>query len=98
MEEIESSLCPKCGGSMIKGRIIVPIERLSTPEMGQLTPGFMRNSLPPIVENFTTVPHWEEKTGEKTGLIFKKDKVRQMRIRAQRCTVCNYVELYAQGD
>jgi hypothetical protein len=97
VEETETIVCPKCGGSMIKGRVIIPIERLSSPEMGQLTPGFMREGLPPIVENFTTVPHWEEKTGEKTGLIFKKDKMITMKIRAQRCTLCNYIELYAEG-
>ena len=95
MEETEINICTKCGGSMVIGRIVVPIERLSTPEMGQLTPGFMRESLPPIVEDFTTVPIWEEKTGEKTGLIFKRDKLKTLKLKAYRCELCNYIEIYA---
>jgi len=92
-ESIE--VCSKCGGETKDGSVIVPIERMSTPEMGSLTPGFMQQGLPPIVDDFTSRIQWEEKTGQRTGFIFKRDERKTMRIRGHRCTNCNYVELYA---
>jgi len=95
MSEETIEVCSKCGGETKEGSVIVPIERLSNPELGQLTPGFMQQGLPPIVEDFTSRLQWEEKTGGKTGFIFKRDEKRHMRINGRRCTNCNYIELYA---
>jgi hypothetical protein len=39
---------------------------------------------------------WEERTGEKKGLIFKRDETRRMTVAGLRCTLCGYVELYVQ--
>ena len=38
---------------------------------------------------------WEEKTGERKGLIFKREEVKELQIKGYRCTACNYIELYA---
>jgi hypothetical protein len=39
---------------------------------------------------------WEEKTGEKTGFIFKREEVKQMKIIGYRCKLCNFIEIYAK--
>jgi predicted nucleic-acid-binding Zn-ribbon protein len=88
--------CPKCGNKMIEGRIIIPIERITaqTQAMPQYASGFMMGGQPGI-EDFTAIPKWVEKTGEKTGIIFKRDNVIEMRLTGYRCTQCNYIELHA---
>ena len=95
MSEEKIEVCSKCAGQTQEGSVIVPIERLSNPELGQLTPGFMQQGLPPILEDFTSRIQWEEKTGQKTGFIFKRDELKHMRIKGRRCIKCNYIELYA---
>ncbi len=96
MSEVQPKVCPKCGGSMVQGGISVPIEKMNVPPMGPMTPGFMHQGLPPGIETFTTAPMWEEKTGEKKGFIFKRDEVKQMKIVGYRCSLCNFIELYAK--
>ena len=97
MEESNvQKVCPKCGGGMVEGKIRVPLERMSSQAINQLTPGFSMGGLPQVVEDFYTEPRWEEKTGEKTGLIFKRDEVKQMKLDGYRCTLCNYIEIYAK--
>ena len=49
-----------------------------------------------MVEGITSEPIWEEKTGERTGLIFKRDEVKQMKLDGYRCSLCNYIEIYAK--
>jgi len=89
-------VCPKCGGKMVQGNLTIPMERMSTRTMDQLNPGFSRGGLPPMMEDYSTEPHWKEKTGEKTGFIFKRDEVKQMKIIGYRCKLCNFIELYAE--
>jgi hypothetical protein len=96
MSEAKPKICPKCGGSMVEGGVSVPVEKMSAPAMGDMTPGFMHQGLPPGIETFTTAPMWEEKTGEKTGFLFKRDEVKQMKIVGYRCTLCNFIELWAK--
>ena len=96
MSEATSKVCPKCGGEMVRGGISVPIEKMNVPAMGDMTPGFMHQGLPRGIETFTTAPVWEEKTGEKTGFIFKRDEVKQMRVVGHRCSLCNFIEFYAR--
>lgn len=86
--------CPKCRSKMINGRIKIPIERITAQTMPQLASGFDMRGLTGM-DDFNAKPKWEEKTGEKTGFIFKTDKVIEMRINGYRCTQCNYIELYA---
>ncbi len=87
-------ICPKCGGAMIGGRLVIPMERTNTQMMNQLTPGFGMGGLPTMAQEVTSEPRWEEKTGEKTGFIFKRDEVQQRKLDGYRCKLCNYLELY----
>lgn len=96
MSEIQPKICPKCDGSMVAGGFTVPVEQVSAPEMSQLTPGFMNQGLPPGIESYSAPPIWEERTGEKKGLIFKRPEVKKMRIVGHRCIACNYLEFYAK--
>jgi hypothetical protein len=96
MSEVQPKVCPKCGGDMAVGGVTVPVEKMNAPPMGEMTPGFMHSGLPPGIETFTTAPIWEEKTGERTGFIFKRDEVKKMRIVGYRCKLCNFIELWAK--
>ncbi|MHA2393780.1 MAG: hypothetical protein ACXAEX_17730 [Promethearchaeota archaeon] len=87
--------CTKCGGNMIIGRIKIPIERITAQTMPQLASGFDMRGVPGI-EDFNAIPKWEEKTGNKTGFIFKRDEVIEMGLYGYRCINCNYIELYAR--
>jgi len=81
---------------MVEGNLSIPLEKMNVPQMGPMTPGFMNQGLPPGIETFTTSPQWEEKTGEKTGFIFKRDEVKKRNIIGYRCKLCNFIELYAK--
>jgi predicted nucleic-acid-binding Zn-ribbon protein len=97
LEETQTPrVCPKCGGAMVEGKLMIPMERMSARTMNEMTPGFGMTGLPPVVEGITSEPIWEEKTGEKTGLIFKRDEVIQMKVYGYRCSLCNYIEIYAK--
>lgn len=87
-------ICPKCGGNMVEGRIIVPVERSKSQSMSPMSPGFMMD-IPTVIEDVTSIPYWEEKTGEKTGLIFKRDEIIQLKMGGYRCRLCYYIEIYA---
>ena len=88
--------CLKCGGMMNPGVIMVT----------DLTP-LGKGSLDGIMSiPGTTMPTgsgrmhdaemtWKEKTGEKTGWIFKRDKEIIKKVTGYRCTRCGYIELYA---
>ena len=89
-------ICEKCGGTMVEGRLVFPSERLSSQTINPMTPSFGMMGLPAVVEDIVSEPHWEEKTGEKIGFIFKKDEVKQMELESYRCSLCNYIELYAK--
>ena len=96
MSEVQPKSCPKCGGDMVEGNVSIPLEKMNVPAMGPMTPGFMNQGLPPGIERFTTAPNWEEKTGKRTGFIFKRDEVKQMKTMGYRCKLCNFIELYAK--
>jgi hypothetical protein len=82
---------------MVEGRLAVPMEKTVTQDMMTFTPELIQQNVPPAIETFTSCPIWEEKTGEKKGLIFKRDEIRKMRLVGYRCSLCNYVELYARS-
>ena len=90
-------VCPKCGGIMVEGSLVIPMERMSSRAINELTPGFSMGGLPQVVEDFYTSPQWQEKTGKKTGLLFKRDEVRQLKTEGYRCSLCNYIEVYARS-
>ncbi|MCW4051015.1 MAG: hypothetical protein NWE89_14905 [Candidatus Bathyarchaeota archaeon] len=95
MEEKQEVTCPKCGGKMVAGRMKIPLEIIAAQTMPQLASGFEMRGVPGGMGDIVAFPQWEEKTGEKTGFIFKRDGVKEMRMRGFRCSLCNYVELYA---
>lgn len=39
---------------------------------------------------------WREKTGRKSGRIFKSDEEKTLKIVGQRCKICGYIEFYAK--
>jgi predicted nucleic-acid-binding Zn-ribbon protein len=88
-------ICPKCGGRMVPGEIKISGERLSQ-SMSPFSGGLPTQGLPNIVETIESRSYWEEKTGEKTGFIFKREETRQMKLAGFRCTLCNYIELYTR--
>lgn len=89
-------ICPKCGGNMVEGKLRYFAERSSVQSMMPFS-GIPVPELSASAQSVEETVFWEEKTGEKTGIIFKRDKTRQMGLRGVRCTLCNYVELYAKG-
>jgi hypothetical protein len=80
---------------MVEGRIKVPMERMTARTMNQISPGLDYLNLPGDIRESYVSPSWEEKTGEKTGFIFKRDEVIEMKIHGYRCRICNYIEIYA---
>jgi len=89
-------VCPKCGGSMIGGTLQVPVERMSAQPMRPFMPDAFMGGIGSVEELTGGRIRWEERTGEKTGLIFKRDETRRMTVAGLRCTICGYIELYAQ--
>ena len=88
--------CEKCGGMMVEGRLVFPSERMSSQTINPMTPSFGMTGFPNVVEDIVSEPRWEEKTGEKVGFIFKRDEVKQMKLESYRCSLCNFIELYAK--
>ncbi len=89
-------VCPKCGGKMMKGEVKFSAEQLSTRAPSPFSTGIPMGGLPSVMETVESRPYWEERTGEKTGFIFKRDEKRRMTVEGYRCTLCNFIELYAQ--
>jgi rubredoxin len=90
-------VCPKCGGDMKDGQMKINLEMDRSQTMENLVPNLdmSASTRAGFTETLSIAPHWEEKTGRKTGFIFKKEEVKEIRIRGHRCTLCNYIELYA---
>jgi hypothetical protein len=61
--------------------------------MGERT---ILNDLADISSTDALDVHWEEKTGEKKGFIFKREELKELKVQGYRCTACNYLELYAE--
>lgn len=94
-KKYDEQICLKCGGKMREGRIKVPQENTVPSTMPNLGAGFDFQSLSSNIRVFDSLPKWEEKTGDKTGILFKRDKIKEMNIRGYRCIKCNYIEIYA---
>lgn len=87
--------CPKCGGEMKRGKVRYTTEQTSgQPMMGMAD--FPMQGINRMSQSVTSSVFWEEKTGAKTGLIFKRDETKRMGLHGLRCTVCGYIELYAE--
>jgi predicted nucleic-acid-binding Zn-ribbon protein len=98
MEELseEERTCPKCRGVMRRGEIQIPIERLRSQPISPYTSGMFFGGMPTLEEETVGRPYWEERTGEKKGVIFKREEAKRLTISGFRCTRCGYIELYAQ--
>ncbi|HUS77465.1 MAG TPA: PF20097 family protein [Patescibacteria group bacterium] len=95
----EESVCPKCGGKMVNGHVMYLMRRASQGSMfpmGNPTPGLEGLTDMAVDEMKRFI--WHEKTGERKGFIFKRDETREMGLEGYRCTVCNFIELYAKED
>tara|TARA_B100001971_G_C18257108_1_gene583126 strand:- start:3120 stop:3413 length:294 start_codon:yes stop_codon:yes gene_type:complete len=94
--EAQHKTCLKCGEYMVEGKVSITLDKMNVPTMGPMSTGFMNQGLPPGIETITTSPTWEEKTGKRTGFIFKSDEVTRMKVIGYRCSLCNFIELYAK--
>jgi predicted nucleic-acid-binding Zn-ribbon protein len=87
--------CPKCGGAMNHGEIKFDTDAVMPNQMNAYMGGMMNSPVPNVYSSSSSHPYWEEKTGRKTGFILKSDEKKTYRIKALRCTLCGYVEMYA---
>ena len=81
---------------MVRGEVKFIVEQMGTRPMSPFSTGLPMETLPNIMEMVESRPHWEEKTGEKTGFIIKREGKRRMTLIGYRCTLCNYIELFAR--
>lgn len=92
---LDEPACPKCGGKMVEGAVKYMMESSMSDPMGTFSTGLPVGGMSRMTSEVSMSAHWEEKTGKKTGLIFKSDETRKIRLRGLRCTACGYIELYA---
>ena len=91
----EEPVCPKCGGRMRGGALNIPVERSTARPVSPFMPGTFMGGISPVAEVTAERLYWEERTGEKKGVIFKRDETRKMKVAGLRCTLCGFIELYA---
>jgi len=92
--ETQGNNCPKCGGSMIPGVLKYESETYNSAGQNPLMAKSLQSQLPGVYERADAIPYWEEKTGQKTGFIWKTDEYRILKLKGFRCSICGYVELY----
>jgi len=90
--------CPKCGGQMTPGEIKFDTDTVMPNQMNSYMGGMMNSPVPNVYASSSSHPYWEEKTGKKKGFILKSDETKTLKIKAQRCALCGYVELYANDN
>jgi predicted nucleic-acid-binding Zn-ribbon protein len=90
--------CPKCGGAMIDGAIRFDSDTVMPSQMNAYMTGIPSSPLPNVYQSSTSRPYWEEKTGRKTGFILKSDEKKMFKIKGLRCSLCGYIEIYANED
>ncbi len=90
-----SAKCPKCGGEMRPGEIRFDTDTVMPSQMNAYMTGIPTSPLPSVYQTSTSHPYWEEKTGRKTGIIFKGDEKITLMIHGLRCSLCGYIEMYA---
>lgn len=94
----EDRKCPKCGGEMIPGAMRFDQETIRPNTNNPYMSGFSHSPIPQVVEEYTGSPYWEERTGRKTGFLFKREEKLNFRISGYRCKLCGYLELYATEE
>ena len=91
----EETKCPKCGGGRHRGAMKYLVSTGSMSGLGpalELPTGGFQAEMLSETKDFV----WEEKTGRKTGFIFKRDEKREMNMEGLRCSLCGFIELYAK--
>jgi predicted nucleic-acid-binding Zn-ribbon protein len=89
--------CPKCGGEMVEGGMRIDFDVVMPSQVNAYMGSFSTGGLPSMHDRSVSKPYWEEKTGKKTGLIFKSEEKRSLNIKGSRCSLCGYIEFYAEG-
>jgi len=92
--------CPRCGGEVREGEVLVRVLTLGAQVMSPLsslgTLGMPGMGIPSGETKSEEKIIWREKTGRKTGWLAKSDEEKNMKITGRRCIKCGYIELYAQ--
>lgn len=83
---------------MVRGRLRIEEESVGSSTMSPYMPGLSMGPLPTMTEHAVSGPFWEEKTGEKSGFIFKREGRRRLKLEGLRCALCGYIELYAREE
>lgn len=78
------------------GALHIPVERLTSQPISPFMPDTFMGGISSVEEVTGGRIHWEERTGKKKGLIFKREETRRMAIMGLRCTVCGFIEFYAR--
>jgi hypothetical protein len=90
--------CLKCGGVMIEGEIRFDSDTVMPSQMNAYMTGIPNSPLPNVYQSSMSRPYWEEKTGRKTGFILKSDEKKTLKIKGLRCSLCGFIEIYANED
>lgn len=93
-------VCPKCGGEMVDGKVNYEVTQTSGQQSMSMMP-FSGIGMPQVggmTETYVESAFWEEKTGEKKGIIFKREETKRIKLVGHRCKLCGFVELYAVED
>jgi hypothetical protein len=80
---------------MVEGEIRFDSDAMMSSQMNAYMTGIPGGRVPNVYQSSTSRPYWEEKTGRKTGFLIKSDEKKTLKIKAYRCTLCGYIEMYA---
>jgi hypothetical protein len=80
---------------MVRGEIKFTVDRFSSQSISPFSTGIQIGGASEMVEEVEKRPYWEERTGEKKGIIFKREGRKRMNLAGFRCGLCNYIEIYA---
>jgi hypothetical protein len=80
---------------MISGEIKYEVEQYSSTSQNPFMAKSISSPLPGLYDRANSTPYWQEKTGRKTGFIIKSDEIRIMPLIGFRCSLCGFLEIYA---
>ena len=93
--ESKSVKCPKCGGNMKQGEIKFDVEKYTSTSQNSFMAKSISIPLPEMYDKASSTFYWQEKTGKKTGFIIKSDEIQIMPIIGSWCSLCGFIEIYA---
>jgi len=99
----EVGKCPKCGGEMREGELIVKVTEGSsktdpfmkammtrTGDFASILEGSQEE--PIVIEG----PLWQEQTDKEGGWLIKRKEIKVLPLMGKRCISCGYIELYVK--